>query len=234
MRVAIHQPHYLPWLRYVEKIASSDLFILLDDVAFTTRGWQNRNKIKGPNGWMYLTVPVTAKWNEPINEVGIAHEDWGNWGEKHLRALEANYSRAPYFKAHMPWLQEIYCRKWTRLGELDDAYLRCLLDQMGVHTPVVNSSDLNVGGVGTTRLLNLCKAVGAASYYSGAYAANAYMDTAMFEEAGIGLELQHWRCPEYRQQFPKAGFVPDMAIVDLLFNEGPDALDILRSGIVPA
>src|SRR5207253_745951 len=91
MRVAIHQSHYLPWLPYVQKIAACDLFILLDDIAYTKNGWQNRNKIKSADGWMYVTAPVHAALNQPICEVRLP---LGNWREKHLRALQSNYSRA--------------------------------------------------------------------------------------------------------------------------------------------
>lgn len=43
MRVALHQPHYLPWLGLVDKIDRSDLFVVLDHVQYERKGWQNRN-----------------------------------------------------------------------------------------------------------------------------------------------------------------------------------------------
>jgi hypothetical protein len=97
----------------------------------------------------------------------------------------------------------------------------------------VRSSDLKVEGVATERLINLCRAVGGTSYFSGEYAVHAYLDAAAFEQAGIQLEFQHWNCPEYPQQFPKVGFVADLSIVDLLFNVGPDSLDLLLRGGTP-
>ena len=78
MRVGIHQPHYQPWLRYFQKIAASDVFILLDDVDYTKNGWQNRNKIKGPDGWLYLTVPVSSSLGMLIKDVPIANTSWAS------------------------------------------------------------------------------------------------------------------------------------------------------------
>ena len=71
MLVSIHQPHYLPWLRYLDKIARSDLFILLDDVQYEKNGFQNRNKIKTAQGWAYLTVPVQKPTRRTIRETEI-------------------------------------------------------------------------------------------------------------------------------------------------------------------
>jgi hypothetical protein len=225
MLAAIHQPHYLPWLRYVEKIATSDIFILLDDVAYTKNGWQNRNKIKCATGWMYLTVPISASFNQPIKDVPLGA---GNWGEKHLRSLQMNYGRAPYFEEHFPFFCDLYCRPWALLHDVNSEILSYCLDRMGIRTPILRSSELSVPGVSTERLIHLCRAIGATEYYSGEYAVHAYLDPSLFEKAGIRLRFQQWKCPEYLQQFPKMGFMPDMSIVDLLFNEGPNSLNILQ------
>src|SRR5436190_10333101 len=98
MLIAIHQPHYLPWLRYFEKIARSDIFIVLDDVQYEKNGFQNRNKIKTGQGWMYLTVPVRKPTQRPLVEIEI--DNGIGWREKHRRALEMNYCKAPYFERY--------------------------------------------------------------------------------------------------------------------------------------
>jgi len=227
MLISIHQPHYLPWLPYIHKIASSHLFILLDDAAYTKNGWQNRNKIKNANGWQYLTVPVRASLNQPIHTVEIAQ---AGWGAHHFAALTANYAKAPFFAEHAPFFQECLHRPWQRLADLNEAILRYVLAALGIHIEVVSSSRLNVPGSATQRLVDLCRAVGATGYLSGRYAADTYLEPDLFHRAGIELYLQEWHCPVYRQQFPKVPFIPDLSIVDLLFNEGPRSLEILRSG----
>ncbi len=98
MIVSVHQPQYLPWLGYFDKIERSDIFVFLDNVQFKKNEWQNRNKIKTSEGWQWLSVPVIHKFMQKISEVKINNTVW--WGKKHLNALVTNYSKAPFFKDH--------------------------------------------------------------------------------------------------------------------------------------
>jgi len=228
MMVAIHQLHYLPWLRYMEKIARADVFVVLDDVQFTKNGFQNRNKIKHANGWMYLTVPVRERAGQCLPEVEIA--DVKGWRESHWRSIETNYGRAAYFGQYAEMLREVYQRPWTHLNPLNWELLTKLCEAVGIQTPLVRSSELNLKSKATERLIEICNAVGADRYYSGSFAAEAYLDAAAMEAAGIALVLQDWTCPQYRQCFPRAGFMPDLSIVDLLMNEGAAGIGILKAG----
>lgn len=224
---AIHQLHYLPWLRYMEKIARADVFVVLDDVQYTKNGFQNRNKIKHAGGWMYLTVPVRAKLGQTIEEVEVAD---GPWASAHWRAIETNYHKAPSFVLHAEALAGIYNRTWERLAEVSWELLCYFCRALGISTPLVRSSELGVASKSTARLVDLCRAVGADQYYSGSYAAEAYLDPGAMETAGIELVLQEWTCPTYRQCFPAVGFLPDLSVLDLLLNEGPGSLHVLLQG----
>lgn len=226
MLVGIHQPHYLPWLRYFEKIARSDAFIVLDDVQYEKNGFQNRNKIKTAQGWTYLTVPVLKPTLRPINEIEV--DNRSGWADKHRRALELSYRKAPFFSDYWPALDDLYRQEWTRLADLNRAMLELHLRQLGIATPLYTSSELSVPGESTERLVHLCRAVGGDEYLSGAYAVQAYLDPGTLRAGGLRLAFQEWKAPEYPQLYPAAGFIPDLAIVDLIFNTGPDALGILR------
>jgi hypothetical protein len=226
MLAAIHQLHYLPWLRYIEKIDRADVFVALDDVQYTKNGFQNRNKIKNAAGWMYLTVPIKERAGQRLDEVEIAEVN--GWNERHWRALQSNYGRAPYFKKYARPLAEIYGRSWTHLNPLNWEMLTYLCSALGIDTPLVRSSRLGVEGKATQRLIQICRAVGADRYYSGSYAAQTYLDAAAMESAGIEVVLQEWTCPTYQQCFPQVGFIPDLSVMDLLFNEGPASSDLLR------
>lgn len=225
MLVAIHQPHYLPWLRYFEKIARSDVFIVLDDVQYEKNGFQNRNKIKTAQGWSYLTVPIQRPTQRPIREIEIDNRT--DWREKHARALELSYRKAPYFREVWPSLAEIYAQEWTHLAALNRAMLELFLRQLGIGTRLLYSSELTTTGQSTDRLAELCRLAGGDTYLSGAYAVNAYLDPEVLKAAGIRLAFQEWSAPTYSQLYPQAGFIPDLAIVDLLFNEGPRAGQLL-------
>ena len=240
---AIHQLHYLPWLRYLEKMARADIFIALDDVHYTKNGFQNRNKIKHPGGWMYLTVPVRAHAGQLLSEIEIAQES--DWNASHWRAIQTNYGRAPFFPDHAPALAVIFGRPWTRLNDLNWELLMYLRSALGITTPILRSSELSIDGEATdptlrssdasslrstSRLVAICRAVGADHYYSGSHAAEAYLDEAALEAGGIELVLQTWSCPTYEQRFPQVGFIPDLSVIDLLLNQGPQSRELILAG----
>jgi len=222
--VGIHQLHYLPWLRYFEKIAASDVFVVLDNIQYNKNGWQNRNRIKGAQGAVLLTVPVHEKEGQRLDEVRVAGDS--RWRRKHARTVEQAYAHAPFFPQYAEFFEQIYGRNWSSLNELNRRMLDYFIAALNINTRIVYASSLDVPGIATERLINLVKAVGGTRYYSGSHAADAYLDANAFEEAGIGLVLQHWVAPVYPQLHGE--FVPDLAIVDLLMNCGPDSLRILR------
>ena len=225
MIVGIHQPHYLPWLRYIDKIARSDVFVLLDDAAYTKNGWQNRNKIKCAQGWMYLTVPVLDAFRKSIFEVRVNNQE--RWRGKHSTALRVNYARAPFFRRYGGYFEELYGRPWETLCDVSVHVLELVRSLLKIDTRIVRSSTLNVPGQATERLVRICKALGATTYLTGDYAAGNHLDVHAFQEQGIEVRMQDWRCVEYRQQHMQSGFIPDLSIVDLLFNEGERTLPLL-------
>ena len=185
MIVAIHQPHYLPWLRYVDKIARSDIFVLLDDAAYTKNGWQNRNKIKGGQGWMYVTVPVLDAYGKPIREVRINNQE--RWRAKHRAALCTNYARAPFFDRYGAHFDRIYAQEWETLHQLSVHMLETVLSLLGIRTRLLRSSALGVPGTATQRLVDICARLGATTYLTGDYAAENHLDTRLFRERGIEI-----------------------------------------------
>jgi WbqC-like protein family len=223
MICGIHQLHYLPWLRYFDKIARSDVFIVLDTIQFNKNGWQNRNKIKAASGALLLTVPVHAPLGCALDEVGV--DETQPWRKKHLQAIRQNYGRAPYFEEHESFIEDTYTTTWTKLNALNRHMLEYFVRALGIRTRIVHSSELDVPGTATERLVNLIRAVGADTYFSGAYALDQYLDAEQLASAGIALCLQEWRAPVYPQFYDP--FVPDLSILDLLMHCGPDSLAAL-------
>ena len=228
MILAAHQLHYLPWLRYFHKIASCDTFVILDNIQFNKNGWQNRNKIKTPAGEFVLTVPILQKFQQSLSEVQIDKQQ--PWKRKHSGALESNYRKSPYFKDHETFFRKLYQSDWDRLNELNYKILFYLLKALGIQTRVIRSSELSLEGEATERLVGICKELGAKIYLTGAYAAQVYLDSSLFEREGIKLLFQEFECPAYPQAYPEKGFLPELSIVDLLFNAGPKSLEILLQG----
>lgn len=228
MIVSIHQLHYLPWLRYFHKIACADVFVVLDNIQFNKNGWQNRNKIKTPQGASILTVPVLHKFAQPLSEVQIDKRQ--PWRRKHWGSLSHDYRKAPFFKGHEPFFRKVYETEWEKLNDLNYEILFYLVNALGVKTRIVKSSDLDLHGEATERLAGICRDLKAGTYLTGAFAAESYLEKKAFEAAGIQLAFQHFACPEYPQLFPGQGFIPGLSILDLLFNCGPRSLEILMKG----
>ncbi len=221
MIVAVHQPQYLPWLGYFDKIRQADIFCYLDNVQYKKNDWQNRNRIKTSQGWQWITVPVRYQFPQKIYEVKISSA--ANWRKKHLQALITNYHRAPFFKQSIDVYERIYSQGWEYVCELNIYFIERLKETLGLgQKPTIKSSQLELREDPTDRLIDICKAVKADTYMSGQDGVK-YMDLERFKKNDIKVIIQDFKHPVYPQMFK--GFKSHMSIVDLLFNCGPGSLE---------
>src|SRR5574337_8587 len=223
MIVAVHQPQYLPWLGYFDKMDQCDLFVFLDSVQFKKNEWQNRNRIKTASDWQYLTVPVQHRFPQAILDVQI--DNRADWARKHLQALMVHYGKAPYFADHLPFLLEVYAKRWASLCELCIVLIQYLTAVIGITVKVVRSSEGQFSEEPTERLIEICRWAGADAYLAGAGGLN-YMRLDRFRQEGIQVVQQAFEPPIYPQLYGR--FEPNLSVVDLLFNCGPASLEILR------
>lgn len=231
MIVVGHQPNYLPYLGFFDKVGRCDRFVLVDNTQFVKRGpfgWIHRNRIRTREGSSWLTVPVRThgKFTQKILEVEIDNQL--PWGRKHWRTLLTNYRKAPHFAAHADFFEAAYLKQWILLVDLNVALIEYLLRALGLTTPVVLASRLGVEGKGTEYVIDLCRKTSATIYVSGKHGRD-YLDTAAVAAAGVDLRFQEYAHPEYAQSRP-GPFVPYCSIVDLLFHHGPESLAILSRG----
>ena len=227
MILSINQPAYLPWLGYFDRIARSDVHIVLDHVQFEKNSMVNRNRIRTPGGSQMLTVPVrtAGRFGDlAINELEISGPD--AWARKHWQAMRQNYAKSAHFGVHEAFLASAYSSTWHRLNDLMRHLTGYLLNSLGIGTRILYSSDLPVREKKQELILGLCRHVGATTYISGALGRN-YLDPAHFKSAGIELLYQDYRHPVYTQCHP--GFESHLSAVDLLFNCGSDSKIILLS-----
>ena len=212
MLVAIHQPHYLPWLGYLEKMAQADLFIVLDHVQFERGNYQNRTQVRVNGAAHWLTVPVVQRsQKERIDEKLIDTRQ--DWDATHYETLRRAYGQ----RAVAP-LRAIYETPWERLVDLNDAMLEFLRAAFGIRTPLVHSSELGVGGAKSELVLNLCLEVGADALLVGLGGSRDYLDRAAFAAAGVELVFQKFEHPVYPQR-GSGPFIPGLSAVDMLFNK---------------
>ena len=223
--ISIHQPVYLPWLGFIEKVTSSEKFVFLDDVQFEKNGFQNRNKIRTYDGEMWLTVPVKVKSQTLLKDVKINYSvDWIN---KHKKSIIQNYKKAEFFDNYWLELEKIYDEKYEYLVELNIEIIKFLFNKLKIKTKTLFSSELHISDKGSNRILEICKILNADRYISG-ISGKKYLLIDDFERQKIKLEFQNFQHPTYEQVFDP--FYPNMAMIDLLFNEGDNALKIIKKG----
>jgi hypothetical protein len=226
MKIAIHQPQYMPWLGYFHKMASVDLFVLLDDVQFKKNEWQHRNRIRNAEGWQWLSVPNAYRFPQKILEVPVLYQE--DWRRKHLLSIASCYGKARYFNELFPQFEEFFKREWPTIDKVNIDSIALLAGILGVTTPVVVSSNERFDGASTERLVNICKFYKANTYLAGA-GGHDYMDLVLFERAGINVEFQEFKCPVHEQHWASdaSAFIPGLSAIDLVFNCGPGSVGVL-------
>jgi WbqC-like protein family len=219
MVVTIHQPAYLPWLGYLDRVARSDVFIFLDTVQFERNSFTNRNRIKTANGPIWLTVPVRLcdHLNSTIADVEIGENR--DWRRKHLASIAQSYRRAPGFASRYERLAAAYANDTRHLAEFCFDQLGFWLAEFHIATSVVRASELAVEGRNSALVLALCKHAGAHTYLSGPLGRD-YLQEDEFAAAGIEVRYHDYAHPHYPQLH--GDFVPAMGIVDYWMN-CPDA-----------
>ena len=223
-KVAVIQSSYIPWKGYFDIMRDVDLFVVGTHFKYTRCDWRNRNRIKTPQGTLWLTVPVGHQAEKMIREVVISGAEWAS---RHWRNIEQYYGRAPYFRRYRDFFRDVYLgRRWENLSELNFHLItRIAHDFLGIRTGIIDSAGVNVVGTKLDGLLDLLRKVGADLYVSGPRA-KAYIDEQRFHDEGIGLVYKDYAgYPEYPQFFPP--FIHEVSIVDMLFHLGPATADYI-------
>ena len=218
--IGILQPSYLPWLSYFEQIHHCDVFVLLNGVQYDKGGWRNRNRVKTANGVCWLTVPVKSKGSPPLYDVRI--DNGQNWQRKHLDTIKQSYAKSPHLSTYLPGLENILGHPWLFLSNLNTVLINWLCEQLGITTRIVRCSDTE--GDAHTRLIKIIHSYLGDRFYEGE-AGRDYIDVERFEANGIQVEFQDYKHPVYPQLHGE--FVSHLSVIDLLFNCGPESLEIL-------
>lgn len=223
-RLVVLQPSYLPWLGYLDQYQWADRFVIYDDVQYDKHGWRNRNRILTSNGIQWLTVPVLTKnLDKPlINEVKINSQQ--KWVKKHLQSIQQAYSKCEFFDWLYPGLEKLLNTRFAYISTLDVEMLKFLTGKLGLPWKVQLSSEMGVPGRRTERLVGICQQLGATDYLTGD-AARDYLEEDRFEEIGVRVHWHSYQHPTYRQRFD--GFEPYLSVIDLMFNHGPESIEVL-------
>jgi hypothetical protein len=234
MIVAIHQPHFLPWLGYLHRMAQADLFVLLEHVQFERRNYQNRTLIRMNGEARWLTVPVIQRSRDERivdKEVDNRLDGARWWSPNHFTTLRHAYRDARFFDTYAAEFKRLFDTRWDKLVDLNQAGLDLLRDAFDIRTPLVRSSEFAVEGARMELILNVCRAVGADTLLAGMGGSRGYLDADAFARAGVRIEYHDFKHPEYPQGgrgAPEAvPFIKGLSALDMLFNCGPQASSLL-------
>ena len=226
-KIAILQSNYIPWKGYFDLINMVDEFILYDDMQYTRRDWRNRNKIQTPQGLQWLTIAVNAKGNyfQKINQTKISDQ---SWNKKHWNTIKHNYTKAKYFKQYKDLFEELYLGSTEEyLSEINYKFIIEINKILGINTKIRLSSEFDLIDGQTEKLLGICKDCKADIYISGP-AAKDYFDDELAKKENIKVEwMDYSGYPEYTQL--NQPFEHGVTILDLIFNEGPNATKFMKS-----
>ncbi|KKG15978.1 hypothetical protein EO98_04550 [Methanosarcina sp. 2.H.T.1A.6] len=219
MIVGIHQPNYLPYLGFFDKLRKSDVFVIYDDAQFTKGDFQHRNRIKIYHGWKWLTVPVEKK-HIPINQIKIRDKvetEGTTWHEAHLKEIHDNYKKTPYYPNFEKDIRRIYEQEYDMLIDINIKLIEFLMKSFDIDTRIVYSSEFGFTSKSTEKLVDLVSEIGGDTYLSGPMGKD-YLDLQLFEKQDIEVIFQEFKHPAYQQQYN--GFEPNMSAIDAMFNTG--------------
>lgn len=214
--VVILQSNYLPWRGYFDLLRRADHFVIYDTVQYTTNDWRNRNRIVGPKGAQWLTLPIRTKgrFGQSINEAEISDPDWAR---RHVSAIDNALAQAPYYK---PWLRE-RLHDWfhnisgeTRLSKVNKALIGAIAGELGLRTRLHDAADLPQLGDRTGRLVSICAHLGATHYLSGPSAQN-YLDEEQFAAHNIAVDWMRYTDYSHYKQVD-GGYRSDVSTIDAL------------------
>ncbi len=217
--VSIHQPSYFPWLGFLDKVAKSDIFVILDTVQLNAAAYQHRNLFLDNQGKSHiLTLPINKKnyKDKSIKELELSNNIWQ---KKHSKFIYFNYKKHPFFDEIYPLIEPIYQKEYKYLIDLLLDTLTISIESFSIKTELVIASELQeINTKKEDLVIDILKQVGAETYLSG-NGAKSYQKEENFVSQGIKLEYQSFKHPTY-QQINTNEFIEGMSCLDYLFNCG--------------
>lgn len=227
MIVSIHQPDYIPYLGLFYKMWQSDIFVWLDDAQFSNDNMHHWNRVKTPQGECTLKVPVEQHLGDHINVVRT--KDELKWKEKHLKTIEMNYLKAPYFHDYFPQFKDVLMCKYKNLADMNIAINTMIAENFGIKPKFYRTSEMEIHTVREERVIDIVCMLGGDTYISG-NGARAYQVEDHFTDRGVKLVYTDYKPIEYNQQWNKrVGFLPYMSVIDYIFNCGYDFDGVIKA-----
>ena len=230
MKTAIMQPTFIPWAGYFGLIKLVDQFVFLDDVQFDRRSWQQRNKIFENDKATFVTVPIIKKNLRYQKILNTKINSSSNFRKKMIKKILQNYSKSKYFKNYQKFVERILLKEFKCISDMNIFIIQEICKEIEISANFYKSSELNVKGKKTEKLVNICKKINTSEYISVEGSKN-YLENELnlFYKNEIQVKYFEFNEAKYDTFYNK--FIPKLSIVDLLFNCGTNTNNIIHSGI---
>jgi hypothetical protein len=227
--VTIHQPEFVPWLGFFNKIWQSDVFIIMDNVQFKKNHFENRNKIRALNDqrWTWIKVPVLIKgrFGQKICHVEINSDGEKRWKDVLLKTVKLSYQKSNYFREVYEIVENCINQNTNKLVDININFILSILDYLNIQKKILIQSQLNIVSSKSKLLADLIKANECDVYLSG-QSGKEYLDLDIMKENYIAVRYQNFKHPYYKQMH--GNFLEGMSILDLLFNYGKQSVDFIK------
>ena len=194
---------YLPPIDFFISIGGSNFSFLDDDENYQKQTYRNRTCIYAPNGVQSLIIPILRPYNIPIRDVKIEYQT--PWQRNHWRSITAAYNNSPFFEYYQDLFAPFYNQKYTFLYDFNWDLIQLLYKLLKVKNtilPFSNGKDSQIDLSDNTIILSPKK-----------------------------QSLYNYK-PYYQVFNDKFGFIPNLSIVDLLFNLGPKSTEYLDQNLL--
>ncbi len=227
--VAIMQPTYLPWSGYFGLLESVDTFVILDNVQFAKRSWQQRNKIKTPNGSRWLTVPIESKGKrDQVIEKTIINSE-KDFSSQHKKSIEVNYAKSRFFKNEYKQIFKLINPGKKFLAELNLDLIEYFCYRLSIKTKIIKASQINCSGAKANLLFSICNTLGAQTYISPPGSKEYLKEGSLFDSSNIKVNYFNFNHPKYEQLWGE--FLPYMSLIDMIFNCGDESIELIKDNI---
>ena len=229
MKVAIHQPDFMPWLGFFAKISKADVWIVLDHVENNPRDaafWGRRVRVLsgGEAKWFSVSLDkglAKGRIGIPIKEMLLSASEL-EAAKIRCSFIESAYSKTPYFKSHFYLVEQYFYDSDLSLLKRNMRFINALLKLLDIQTQVVYSSKYHIENRSTQMLVDLLSRTGATSYLCGD-GASGYQDDELLIKSGFPIEHNRF-CPSPYSQGAVSDFVPGLSVLDSLFFHGIDGI----------
>jgi len=228
VNVTFNQPAFIPWGGFFARLLHSDRMVLLDETVLA-RGFTyvNRNRIKGPGGEVWLTVPLKRKGRgaQKIRDLEIYEKE--RWRKKFLLTLRHDYGKSLGFEPIFEKIRAAVDSPDESFIRIALALLEVLKNELDISRETVLQSDIGIAGKGTALLVSIAKELGAKEVVL-PYFSDKAVDYGAFKKENIRVRLLRYDPPQYPQFW--GGFIKNLSALDLLFCCGERGRAVIEKG----